>query len=165
MERDLQSNLNRRCRLASVLTFVCSLLCASPQPFDPRYIEVDRIIASNMVDVEEEPEERVVREEKNKKAHDEWVAAVAARKAEVQAVMSSQGEQAAMQLAMQQKMNPLPEPVPVPQPKTKRVEMFLVKWMGLSYSQCTWETKEGQCLHPVPALGLFPSSLLLLCAV
>ena len=125
------------------------------QPFDPRYIEVDRIIASNMVDVEEEPEERVVREAKNKQAHDEWTAAMAARKAEVQAAMTSLGEQAAMQVAMQQKMNSLPEPVPVPQPKTKRVEMFLVKWMGLSYSQCTWETKEGQSRDAVCILSCF----------
>ena len=96
------------------------------EPFDQRYIEVDRIIASNMVDVEEEPEEKAAREAKNKAASDEYVAALQARQLEINTIAATD-QAAAMQRSMQYLMQPLPQPIPVPQPKTKRVEMFLVR--------------------------------------
>jgi SNF2 family DNA or RNA helicase len=59
------------------------------EPFDPKYVIVDRVIASNVIKLD--PEE---------------------------------GE---------------PD---IPDSEKQEVEMFLVKWQGLSYSQCTWETAE-----------------------
>jgi len=112
------------------------------EPFDPRYIEVDRIVASNMVEVEEEDEERIAREQKNAKELAEWTA-MANERALKMAERSQEDPLAAAQLAQEYMNNPLPpKPVPTPAPKPRKVEMYLVKWASLSYSQCTWETRE-----------------------
>jgi hypothetical protein len=111
------------------------------EPFDPRYMEVDRIIASNFVEVEEEPEEKAAREKANEEAYNAWAKQQNERATQVQALAATD-QAAAMQLQMRYMMQPLPQPKPTPPPKPRRVEMFLVKWTGLSYSQCTWETAE-----------------------
>jgi hypothetical protein len=111
------------------------------EPFDPRYMEVDRIIASNFVEVEEEPEEKAAREKANEEAYNTWAKQQNERATQVQALAATD-QAAAMQLQMRYMMQPLPQPKPTSPPKPRRVEMFLVKWTGLSYSQCTWETAE-----------------------
>lgn len=118
------------------------------EPFDPRYVEVDRIVASNIIDVEEEPEERAARERKNREEVEAWQAATRERQAKLQALAAAGDVIGANALAMEYMRTPLQQPIPKPPPTPKKVEMFLVKWCGLSYSQCSWETREDVADEP-----------------
>ncbi len=95
-------------------------------PFDPRFIEVDRIIASNMVDVEEEEEEKAAREKKNRAEYEAWAVQMQARQAEINALAQTD-QAAAMQLSMRNMLQPLVQPVPVQAPKVSASSSHLIR--------------------------------------
>ena len=101
------------------------------EPFDPRYVLVDRVIASEMIELQEDMEddaERKRREEEAAERVDD------AKAGDVDALPTDGADP------------PSPRTADAPPadktPGKRRVEMFLVKWQGLSYSQATWESAE-----------------------
>ena len=121
------------------------------EPFDPRFLLVDRVIASDVIEIEPEMEQQNA-------APAPPVAAFVLKGQEVKAMDSRQGmeegEQKAEPDAAGAAASSSSSAVVSDGDKEEKamvasksdgsgrrsVEMFLVKWQGLSYSQATWES-------------------------
>ena len=166
------------------------------EAFDPRFVIVDRVIASEWVEVEAETEEETEKERRRKKKRDERERDKKEQKEQQQAEERKQSDSvpdtltatiaangvdaspmAAVEAASVTAPNdidqppmdvsadsstitttsttapsipapssasppPLPATVSAPPRGKRNVEMFLVKWQGLSYNQSTWESAE-----------------------
>ena len=156
------------------------------EAFDPRFVIVDRVIASEVVEVEEETEEETEKERRRKKKKEDrdkqkreererameeekkdstpadttattatvnGVEAPPPASANTTATTSTDADQTATQTTSEQTAATASVSLSAPPtsptrpmssaPKGRRnVEMFLVKWQGLSYNQSTWESAE-----------------------
>ena len=115
------------------------------EPFDPRYVLVDRIIASDIIELQDDTGGDEADDKKTPPAEPAPAAAPtspppppAADPADPTSSSSSSSsssnvdrDKAAVVVAAK-----------AATPGKRVVEMFLVKWQGLSYSQATWESAE-----------------------
>ena len=110
------------------------------EPFDSRYTIVDRVIASKWVENSQAVDDEVNRKEEETKSD------VKPNVVETAIVADSTSLAGATSATTLTSTTPTTTTTPATAPPSKKktkaplIELFLVKWQGLSYSQCTWET-------------------------
>ena len=111
------------------------------EPFDPRYVLVDRVIASETIELQDNATDADDAERKQQQQEDKEEQPGSPRLMDDSKAGDAETAPADSSLPFTPSATAVSAAADET-PGKRQVEMFLVKWQGLSYSQATWESAE-----------------------